>query len=139
MPKDELDPDDPMELCGVGLLTPEDTTETMAECFIEEFLRLGHDPVHILALFRNRHYTGMHMVLEHRGEAFVKAKISEVCGWWGREVPWSTAGEAAPRSNPAYHEPVSAAPAPGTPTPAFTRPPGESAEGHHEGPKPAAN
>ena len=49
MPKAEFDPEDPMELCGVGLLTPEDTTEAMAECFIEEFMRLDYDPAQILA------------------------------------------------------------------------------------------
>jgi hypothetical protein len=62
----------------------------MAECFIEEFLRLGHSAVQILALFRNPHYTGMNMVLQNRGEDFVKAKISEVFGWWKREVTGST-------------------------------------------------
>jgi hypothetical protein len=88
MPKDESDPEDPLELCGVGLLTHEDTSEMMAECFIEEFLRLGYDHRQVLALFRNRHYTGMNMVLENRGEEFVKAKITEVFGWWKREAHW---------------------------------------------------
>lgn len=77
-----------MELHGVGLLTHEDTCEAMTECFIEEFLRLGHTHRQVLALFRNRHYTGMHMVLRSRGEAFVKAKITEVFGWWKRPVSW---------------------------------------------------
>ena len=86
MPKDELDPDDPLELRGVGLLTGEDTSETMTECFIEEFLRLGFDAGQILSLFRNPHYTGTHMVLRSRGETFVKDKIAEVFGWWGRPV-----------------------------------------------------
>jgi len=101
MPKHELDPDDPMELCGVGLLTEEDTSEAMAECFIEEFMRLDYAPAQILALFRNPHYTGMHLVLEHRGEDFVTAKIVEVFGWWGRAVTWParTADVAARRPN----------------------------------------
>ncbi len=89
MPKDEIDPEDPMELCGVGFATREDTRELMTECFIEEFLRLGHPASQILALFRNPHYTGMNMVLRNRGEAFVKAKIIEVFGWWQREVAWA--------------------------------------------------
>ena len=101
MPKDESDPEDPLELCGVGLLTDEDTCEPMTECFVEEFMRLGHTPDGILALFRNPHYTGMHLVLEHRGEDFVKAKIVEVFGWWGRAVTWParTADAAARRPN----------------------------------------
>lgn len=80
-----------MELCGVGLLTAEDTSEAMTECFIEEFLRLGHNAGQILALFRDRHYTGMNMVLQNRGEDFVKAKIGEVFGWWRRDVEWAAA------------------------------------------------
>jgi len=88
MPKDEIDPEDPMELCGVGFATREDTSELMTECFVEEFLRLGHQAGQILDLFRNPHYTGMNMVLQNRGEAFVKAKIVEVFGWWRREVAW---------------------------------------------------
>jgi hypothetical protein len=86
MPKDEIDPEDPMELRGVALFTGEDTSDLMTECFIEEFLRLGHGPRQVLALFRNRHYTGPHMVLRNRGEAYVRAKIVEVFGWWGRVV-----------------------------------------------------
>lgn len=102
MPKAEFDPEDPMELCGVGLLTPEDTTEAMAECFIEEFMRLDYDPAQILALFRNPHYTGVHLALENRGEDFVKAKITEVFGWWQRVVAWPEADSTSqpPRRQP---------------------------------------
>ena len=72
MPKDEFDFDDPMELQGVGLFTSEETTEAMAECFIEEFLRMGFDHHRILDLFKNPFYIGMNMVLQNRGEEFVK-------------------------------------------------------------------
>ncbi|MCP5522308.1 MAG: hypothetical protein H7A46_12250 [Verrucomicrobiales bacterium] len=96
MPKDEYDPEDPLELCGVGLLTEEDTSEAMTECFIDEFLRLGHDARQVLALFRNRHYTGMNMVFQNRGEDFVRAKITEVFGWWKRPVSWEEASEETP-------------------------------------------
>ena len=51
MPKDECDFDDPLELNGVALLTEEDTSGAMAECFVEEFLRLGYNPGQVLALF----------------------------------------------------------------------------------------
>ena len=71
MPKDEFDFEDPLELNGVAFLTHEDTTETMCECFVEEFLRMGYGPRQIIALFRNPHYLGMNLVLEKRGEAFV--------------------------------------------------------------------
>ncbi len=84
MPKDEFDFEDPLELNGVAFLTGEDTTDAMCECFIEEFMRLGHSPEQLLALFRNPYYLGLHMVLEQRGEAFVRERITEVFARWGR-------------------------------------------------------
>jgi hypothetical protein len=90
MPKDEFDFEDPLELNGVGLVCAEDTTETMTECFIEEFLRLGHNHKQILALFRNPHYLGMNMALEKRGEPFVRMKISEAFALRGKAIAWDT-------------------------------------------------
>src|SRR5262245_53229289 len=92
MPKDEFDFDDPMELTGVGFVCEEDTTEAMAECFIEEFMRLGHGPAHILALFRNPYYVGMNMVMKARGEPFVRQLIGEIFARRGRTVPWKESG-----------------------------------------------
>jgi len=90
MPKDEFDPEDPMELVGVGLFTDEDTTDPMTECFIEEFMRMGYNHKQLLALFRNPHYTGMNMVLQNRGEQYVRDQISEVFARWGRPFAWPT-------------------------------------------------
>ena len=88
MPKDESDPDDPLELCGVAFTSAEDTSELMTECFIEEFLRLGYNHRQVLGLFRNPHYIGVNMVFQNRGEAFVQSKITEVFAWWGRTIKW---------------------------------------------------
>jgi hypothetical protein len=86
MPKDEFDFDDPMELSGVALFTEEDTTGAMCECFIEEFMRMGHNPGQILALFRSPNYLGPNMVLQHRGEPYIRDQIAEVFARWGRAV-----------------------------------------------------
>jgi hypothetical protein len=94
MPKDEFDFEDPMELNGVGLVCEEDTTEAMAECFIEEFMRLGYNHKQLLALFRNPHYIGMNLVMQNRGEPFVREKISEVFARWGRQVQWAGGTES---------------------------------------------
>jgi hypothetical protein len=90
MPKDEFDFEDPLELNGVGLVCNEDTTAVMAECFIEEFMRLGYDHKQILALFRNPHYLGMNLALQKRGEQFVREKIAEVFARRGRQVAWTS-------------------------------------------------
>lgn len=89
MPKNELDPEDPMELRGIGLFTEEDTLTPMAECFIEEFMRLGYHPRQILALFRNPHYIGMNMVVQNKGEEFVRQLLFETFAKWGRPFNWS--------------------------------------------------
>jgi hypothetical protein len=86
MPKDEFDFEDPLELNGVALVTEEDTTDAMAECFIEEFMRMGYGHKQIMALFRNPHYLGMNMVLEKRGEGFVRERIAEIFGRWGKPL-----------------------------------------------------
>ncbi|MCW5555353.1 MAG: hypothetical protein KIS67_24725 [Verrucomicrobiae bacterium] len=91
MPKDEFDFADPFELNGMAFLTHEDTTDAMAETFIEEFMRMGHGHKQILALFRNPHYLGPNMALEKRGEPFIRDLITEVFARWGKQVEWPNA------------------------------------------------
>src|SRR5215510_2078875 len=88
MPKDEFDFEDPLELNGVALLSDEDTMQPMAECFVEEFIRLGYNHKQILALFRNPHYLGMNMVIQNKGEDFVRDVIAETFARWGKPVAW---------------------------------------------------
>ena len=94
MPKDEFDFDDPLELNGVALYTDEDTQRDMAECFVEEFLILGYNHKQLLALFKNPHYIGMNMVLQNKGETFVRQVISDVCARWGKKIDWLSAGSS---------------------------------------------
>jgi len=88
MPKDDFDFQDPFELHGMVLPAPEDTTREMAECFAEEFLRLGYGSSQILALFRNPHYLGPNLAWERQGEAAVRDTIAEVFARWGKAVDW---------------------------------------------------
>ena len=88
MPKDEFDFEDPLELNGMALLSSEDTTDDMAECFAEEFMRLGYDHRRILALFANPHYLGPNLAFQQRGEAFIRDLIAGVFARWGRPAPW---------------------------------------------------
>ena len=50
MPKDEFDFEDPFELNGMAFLSHEDTTNDMAECFTEEFMRMGYGHKQVLAI-----------------------------------------------------------------------------------------
>jgi hypothetical protein len=106
MPKDEFDFEDPLELHSVTLLTDEDNSAGMAECFTEEFLRLGYNHKQVLALFRNPHYTGPNMVLANKGEPFVRDIIAETFARWGRPVQWlGTAANDRPIPPPADSSP----------------------------------
>jgi len=120
MPKDEFDFEDPFELNGMAFLTHEETTNDMAETFIEEFMRMGYNHKQVLALFRNPHYLGPNMVLEQRGEPFIRDLITEVFACWGKAVTWPSVtpnsltpalspseGERENRS-PSHHESVTA-------------------------------
>jgi hypothetical protein len=89
MPKDEFDFEDPFELNGMVFPTQEDTTNDMAECFIEEFMRMGYSHKQILALFRNPHYLGPHLTLEKHGQPFVRNLIVDIFARWGRPVSWA--------------------------------------------------
>lgn len=72
MSKREADPDDPMELVGIRLPVDDDSAiREMAECFAEEFVRLGHTPNDILGLFRNPFYGGPHEAYRVLGEETV--------------------------------------------------------------------
>jgi hypothetical protein len=96
MPKDEFDWEDPLALTGVALPTSEDTTDVMAECFVEEFMRMGYPADRILALFRRPDYFGPRRVLDQRGEAFVRGVIAETFARWGRQMCWSDSTVGTP-------------------------------------------
>jgi hypothetical protein len=120
MPKDEFDFEDPFELNGMAFLSHEDTTNDMAECFTEEFMRMGYSHQQVLALFRNPHYLGPNMAFEKRGEPFIRDLIADVFARWGKVVTWpdakpcpltpalSSSEGARENPSPANCEPVTA-------------------------------
>ena len=97
MPKDEFDFEDPFELNGMAFLSHEDTTNDMAECFTEEFMRMGYNHQQVLALFRNPHYLGPNMAFEKRGEPFIRDLIADVFARWGKVVTWSAVDAGSTR------------------------------------------
>ena len=129
MPKDEFDFEDPLELNGVAFLTDEDTSAEMAECFAEEFLRMGYNHKQVLALFRNPHYVGPNMVLLNKGEPFVRNIIAETFARWGRPIQWPASAVAIDHSIP---PPAGGEPPPPRPpeaVPIYFRQPGTASGG----------
>jgi hypothetical protein len=86
MPKDEFDPEDPLEAVAVELPSDEDTLVPMAETFIEEFMRMGYSQEQILGLFTHPMYAGPLMVTRARGTAFVRQLIADTFQKWGRTL-----------------------------------------------------
>ena len=84
MPKDEFDPEDPMEL--VGVIAPELTEsdlEEMAGYIVEEYVRTGMDDREIRRLFHNPVYRMTHEIYRQKGDAYIEALIEETRKKWG--------------------------------------------------------
>ena len=83
MPKDEFDPEDPMEMVAVELPgQSEAQLKDMALCFAEEFVRQGWDSEKVLGLFQNPFYQGPHLVWKQKGDEFVRSVIREAMTIW---------------------------------------------------------
>ncbi|MFQ5502589.1 MAG: hypothetical protein ACE5EQ_09860 [Phycisphaerae bacterium] len=78
MPYEDPDPTDPLTLHGVSVETDNaDAHREMAECFIEEFLRMGFDRERLLKLFQTSGYAGPFMAYQELGEAEILKMLDE--------------------------------------------------------------
>lgn len=84
MPYDDPDPTDPMTLHGVAVETADDSAMLdMAECFIDEYARLGFDANRILHMFNTRGYAGPFMAATVLGKERIRALVDTVLARWG--------------------------------------------------------
>jgi len=88
MPFEDPDPTDPMTLHGVVLEAEPtlDAVREMAECFVEEYARMGFDAGRILGLFRNPGYAGPYQARERLGDHIVRSLVEEITTRWGRRL-----------------------------------------------------
>jgi len=78
MPFADPDPTDPMTLVGVQVSTADTgAARDMAECFIEEYARLGFDEARLWRLFTNAGFAGPNLALKSLGLAVIRAMIAE--------------------------------------------------------------
>ena len=88
MPYDDPDTTDPMTLHGVMFdVDDADAHREMAECFIEEYIRLGFDRARLVKLFHTRGYAGPHMALKILGEPAIERLIDSCLARWGPRAP----------------------------------------------------
>ena len=75
--------DDPFALQGVGVPDPDGkAAREMAECFAEEFLRLGFPPGRVLALFESPRYPLAHQAYAQLGAQDTRALIERLAAIW---------------------------------------------------------
>jgi hypothetical protein len=78
MPYDDPDPTDPMTLTGVELVVDEPgAVREMAECFIEEYARLGLSAEAIAELFERRDFAGPTLAFNQLGRGAICQMIQE--------------------------------------------------------------
>ncbi|GFO82625.1 MAG: hypothetical protein A49_22520 [Methyloceanibacter sp.] len=84
MPYDDPDPTDPMTLHSVVVETRDNSAMTdMAECFIDEYARLGFDADRILHLFNSKGFAGPYMAARALGEDRIRELVERVLARWG--------------------------------------------------------
>ncbi|MFQ5613057.1 MAG: hypothetical protein ACE5H9_13090 [Anaerolineae bacterium] len=82
MPHDEFVAEDPMELVGIVLPGEAGQLEAMAECIIEEYVRLGWNEQRLMTLFVNPMFLATHRIYRLKGEAYVRQLIRKTCARW---------------------------------------------------------
>ena len=71
MPKDEFVQEDPLELVGMVLPGEEGQLEAMAECIIDEYVRMGWDERRLMTLFVNPMFMATYRIYRQKGEEYV--------------------------------------------------------------------
>ncbi len=80
MPYLEPDETDPLTLHGVEMETDDpESVRNMAECFIEEYARLGQSPEAIYQIFADGSFAGPALAFRTLGEDAIRGMILEQC------------------------------------------------------------
>jgi len=87
MPTKDLEHDDPMNLVGMVLPGDAGQVETMAECIVEEYVRLGWDERRLFSLFASPMFLATHRIYRQKGEGYVRRLIRQT---WRKYHPSST-------------------------------------------------
>lgn len=78
MPFEDPDPTDPMTLTGVELTVDDPgSVREMAECFIEEYVRLGHSAASISEMFESRQFAGPTLAVTQLGMKVIREMIEQ--------------------------------------------------------------
>ena len=76
-----------MELTGMVMPGEPGQLEAMAECLVEEYVRLGWDERRLMTLFVNPMFMATYRVYRQKGEAYVRDLIHTTCAKWRVILP----------------------------------------------------
>ena len=87
MPTKDLEHDDPMNLVGMVFPGEAGQVEAMAECIVEEYVRLGWDERRLLSIFVSPMFLATHRIYRQKGEGYIRGLIQET---WRKYHPPAT-------------------------------------------------
>ena len=105
MPYDEFADEDPMGLVGMVVPGEPGQLEAMAECVIEEYVRLGWTEQRLMTLFVNPMFVATHRIYRLKGEAYVRDVIRRTRAKWGADRIQYSAPKFEPPSNCSLTDP----------------------------------
>jgi hypothetical protein len=82
MPLEEFVAEDPMGLVGMVVPGEPGQLEAMAECFVEEYVRLGWDERCLMTLFVSPRFLATHRIYRQKGEEYVRELIRKTWTKW---------------------------------------------------------
>jgi len=88
MTQKEFEDDDPMELTGVVIPGEPGQLEAMAECFVEEYVRMGWDEPRLMTLFTHPLFMATHRIYRQKGETYVRELIRKSVARWTVRASW---------------------------------------------------
>jgi hypothetical protein len=109
MPHDEFVDADPMGLVGMVMPGEPGQLEAMAECVVEEYVRLGWDERRLMTLFANPMFLATHRIYRGKGEAYVRGLIRKTLTRWGGDSFRFPSPAFQPPTNCSLAEPGAAA------------------------------
>ncbi|MFN8454044.1 MAG: hypothetical protein U0401_05105 [Anaerolineae bacterium] len=71
-----------MELVGMALPGQPGQLEAMAECIVEEYVRLGWDEPRLMSLFTSPMFLATHRIYRQKGEDYVRELVQKTCAKW---------------------------------------------------------
>jgi len=99
MPENEFVDEDPMGLVGMVLPGEPGQLEAMAECVIEEYVRLGWSDQRLMTLFVNPMFLATHRIYRQKGETYVRDLIRQTRAIWGADRVQYAAPKFEPPGN----------------------------------------